>query len=147
MPLSPFRQKWLQMFPGFHKSPHPPPLPPSHQGRCSVTWIPQNLQERLHKYSSGLEPKRTLLIICLTCISYQSWYFSSASFPTLTWMSFKFVNVVKKLVVVYQSEVQWLWRTIAFLTTMLFPTLYEMVWMFTASLLGMLSVAKFAIPR
>lgn len=99
MPLSPFRQKWLQMFPGFHKSPHPPPLPspPSHQGRCSVTWIPQNLQGRLHKYSSGLEPKRTLLIICLTCISYQSWYFSFASFPTLTWMSFMFVNVVKSL--------------------------------------------------
>lgn len=97
MPLSPFRQKWLQMFPGFHKNPHPPPLPPSHQSGCSVTWILQNLQERLHKYSSGLEPKRTLLIICLTCISYQSWYFSFASFPTLTWMSFMFENVVKSL--------------------------------------------------
>ena len=96
MPLSPFRQKWLQLFPGFHKNPHPPPLPPSHQGRCSVTWIPQNLQGRLHKYSSELEPKRTLLIICLTCISYQSWYFSFASFPLCLKMWWKACGCLSK---------------------------------------------------
>lgn len=147
MPLSPFRQKWLQMFPGFHKSPHPPPLPPfpSKRVQCDMnsskfsratsqiqqwTWAKENTADYLsHVYILSV----MIFLLCL--------------------ISNPHVNVLyvckcgKKLVVIYQSEVQWLWRTIAFLTTMLFPTLYEMVWMFTASLLGMLGVAKFAIPR
>ena len=74
--------------------PSPPPFP-SRQVQCDMN--SSKFARATSQYSSGLEPKRTLLIICLTCTSYQSWYFSFASFPTLTWMSFMFVNVVKSL--------------------------------------------------